>query len=304
MNGLCRIGINLVTVVALAAGAVTAQGQDQELASEMSDVLLFDTGAALAGELPSAALAEKAGWVKVEQDAAPGQFKGDVVFLNGRIAVVLRKSAAGAEIYSNSAKGWQRRALLAPAKAEKAARLRAVKILASGPDAASVEGVFEGQGGESLGLRCGLTRGQIFVETRPGEGANRVRIEAPSRFGVIPDFFADDIVIDAAKLPLDQAEIPTENMFLQTLGGTEAIVMAVWDKEQRDITVTLSGRDNDRLLTAVEVPCATDGKVCVAVMDYPGACCASVVDGLADPEVPVWAQAGWPGAARWWRPIP
>ena len=118
-------------------------------------------------------------------------------------------------------------------------------------------------------MRCGLTRGQIFVETRPGEGANRVRIEAPSRFGVIPDFFADDIVIDAAKLPLDQAEIPTENMFLQTLGRTEAIVMAVWDKEQRDITVTLSGRDNDRLLTAVEVPCATDGKVCVAVMDYP-----------------------------------
>ena len=113
MNELCRIGINLVTVVALAAGAVTAQGQKQELASEMSDVLLFDTGAALAGELPSAALAERAGWVKVEEDAAPGQFKGDVVFLNGRIAVVLRKIAAGAEIYSHSAKGWQRRALLA-----------------------------------------------------------------------------------------------------------------------------------------------------------------------------------------------
>ena len=141
MNGLCRIGINLVTVVALAAGAVTAQGQDQELASEISDVLLFDTGAALAGELPSAALAEKAGWVKVEKDAAPGQFKGDAVFLNGRIAVVLRKGKAGAEIYSHSAKGWQRRALLAPAKA---ARLRAVKILAGDPDAVSVEAVFAG----------------------------------------------------------------------------------------------------------------------------------------------------------------
>jgi hypothetical protein len=231
--------------------------------------------------------------------------KGDVVFLNGRIAVVLRKSSAGAEIYSNSAKGWQRRALFSPANAEKAARLRAVRILASGPDAASVEGVFEDKGGQPLGLRCGLTRGQIFIETKPGEGANSIRIEAPSRFGVIPDFFADDIVIDAAKLPLDRAEIPTENMFLQTLGRTEAIVMAVWDKEQRDITVTLSGRDNDRLLTAVEVPCATDGKVCVAVMDYPGACCASVVDGLADPEVSIWA----PGlkdvrALNWTMPYP
>ena len=85
---------NLVTVIALAVVAVTARGQGQELASEMSDVLLFDTGAALAGELPSAALAEKAGWVKVEKDAVAGQFKGDVVFLNGRIAVALRKSAA------------------------------------------------------------------------------------------------------------------------------------------------------------------------------------------------------------------
>ncbi len=101
MNGPCRIGISLAAVVALAARAGTAQGQEQELACEISDVLLFDTGAALAGELPSAALAERAGWVKVEEDAAPGQFKGDVVFLNGRIAVVLRKSAAGAEGYSN-----------------------------------------------------------------------------------------------------------------------------------------------------------------------------------------------------------
>ena len=97
---------------------------------EMSDALLFDTGAALAGRLPSAALAEKAGWAKVEEDAAPGQFKGDAVCLNGRIAVVLRTSAAGAETYTHSAKGWQRRALLAPVKAEKAARLRAVKVLA------------------------------------------------------------------------------------------------------------------------------------------------------------------------------
>ncbi|MGI6416098.1 MAG: hypothetical protein ACOX1P_10540 [Thermoguttaceae bacterium] len=308
MNGLCRIGINLVAVAALAAGTVTAQGQDQELASEISDVLLFDTSTALAGELPSAALAEKAGWVKVEEGAAPGQLNGDLVLLNGRIAVVLRKSAAGAEVYSHSVKGWQRRALLAPAKAEKAARLRAVKILASGPDTASVEGVFESPGGQSLGLRYGLARGQIFVETTPGGGTNRVRIEAPSRFGVIPDFFADDIVIDAARLPLDRAEIPTENMFLQMLGRTEAVVMAVWDKEQRDITVTLSGRENDRLLTAVEVPCATNGKVCVAVMDYPGACCASAIDGLADPEVPIWAQTlldvralGWtmPYPAQW-----
>jgi hypothetical protein len=305
MNGLRRIGMNLVTVVALAAGAATAQGQDRELASEMSDVLLFDTGAALAGELPSAALAERAGWVKVEEDAAPGQFKGDAVLLNGRIAVVLRHSAAAAEVYSHSAKGWQRRALLAPAKAEKAARLRAVKVLASGPDAASVGGVFQGKGGQSLGLRFGLSRGQIFVETRPREGANRVRIEAPSRFGVIPDFFADDIVIDAAKLPLDRAEIPTENMFLQTLGPAEAVVMAVWDKEQRDVTVSLSGRASGRLLTAVEVPCATDGKVCVAVMDYAGACCAGLIDGLAEPEASIWVQA--PRGARalgWTMPYP
>src|SRR5512135_322340 len=157
---------NLVTVMALAVVAVTARGQGQDLASEMSDVLLFDTGAALAGELPSAALAEKAGWVKVEKEAVAGQFKGDVVFLNGRIAVVLRKSAAGAEVYANSTLGWHRRALLAPAKAEQAARLRAVKVLANGPDAVSVASLFEGKGGEPLGLRCELARGQIFVETK------------------------------------------------------------------------------------------------------------------------------------------
>jgi len=308
MNRQYRIGMNLIAVLALAAGPNAAQGQDREVASDASDAVLFDTGAALTDPLPSAALADKTGWVRLGKDTAPGQLKGDAVLLNDRIAVVLRKGMAAAELYSHSTQGWQRRALLVPAKVEKEVRLLSVKVLANTPDAVSVDGVFEGRSGELLSLCCELKRGQIYVEVKPGQGASKIRIGAPSRFGVIPDFFADDIVIDAAKLPLDRAEIPTENMFLQMLGRTDAILMCVWDKEQRDLSVALSGRDNGRLLTGVEVPCEKDGKVCVAVIDCPGACCASPIDGLAEPEVPIWVQGtadvralGWtmPFPAQW-----
>ena len=37
-------------------------------------------------------------------------------------------------------------------------------------------------------------------------------IEAVSRFGVIPDFYADDITLDAAKVPVARADLPSDNM--------------------------------------------------------------------------------------------
>ena len=42
-------------------------------------------------------------------------------------------------------------------------------------------------------------------------------VEAASRFGIIPDFYADDIVLDAAKISVSSAHLPTENMFAQPL---------------------------------------------------------------------------------------
>ena len=42
-------------------------------------------------------------------------------------------------------------------------------------------------------------------------------MEAPCRFAVMPDFFADDIVVDATELPVAQADLPSDNFLLHLL---------------------------------------------------------------------------------------
>ena len=63
----------------------------------------------------------------------------------------------------------------------------------------------------------------------------------PSRFVVLPDFFADDILFDARKVPLDRVELPSENFLLHFTGKQDAIVMSVFENRDQDVRVTLAG---------------------------------------------------------------
>ena len=54
-----------------------------------------------------------------------------------------------------------------------------------------------------------------MVQVEPGPGADWLRVECPGRFVVLPDFFADDLIIDARTgTPPDSIELPSENFVL------------------------------------------------------------------------------------------
>ncbi len=59
---------------------------------------------------------------------------------------------------------------------------------------------------------------------------------------VQPDFFADDIVADARRLPMPKAELPSEHFLLHMIPGEEAIVMGVWNVAGQDVRVHLQPR--------------------------------------------------------------
>jgi hypothetical protein len=42
---------------------------------------------------------------------------------------------------------------------------------------------------------------------------------APCRLGIMPDFFGDDLMIDAAKVAVERTEVPSENIFLYMVGS-------------------------------------------------------------------------------------
>lgn len=135
---------------------------------------------------------------------------------------------------------------------------------------AAVEVSFQpAKGGEAV-LACELRAGlQPFVKTTAGANTGKLRVEAPCRLGILPDFFADDMVLDATAVPTDRTEVPSENFFLQMVGGGDGIVMTVWDKAEEDVELLLAGQEKDRVIRAVEVAYAK-GSIWVAVLAEKG----------------------------------
>jgi len=233
-------------------------------------VSLFDTGVSSPDPLGRDALSKKTRWTRLPEDDTDHVFQGDAVFMNDRLAVVLRPSGPGAEVYAASPAGPTQRAVLAPVSGDRGARLASVAIVENTPSVVAVDATFKAADGEPLVLRYELEMGQVFVRTEARAGASGLRVQAPCRFVVLPDFFADDIVVDATEIPVPQAELPSENFLLHMLPGGEAIVMSVWDARETDARIALSGQGQQRRIGHSELRYGKQGRIWVAVIEDRG----------------------------------
>lgn len=229
-------------------------------------VSLFDTGVSMPGPLSPEILSKKAGWTQPPEDETDHDFQGDAVFMNNRLVVRLRSNGPGAEVYTRDGRGLVRRAVVAPASTDGDLKLESVQIADNNPAVAAVDAAFRAHDGKLLELGYELEMGQVFVKTQAARGVSAVRIEAPSRFVVLPDFFADDIVVDANEIPMPTAELPSENFLLHMLGDGEAILMSVSNYREQDARVRLAGEAPERVITGSEIPCGKDGKTWIALL--------------------------------------
>ena len=243
----------------------------KEAAKEAATVAaarLFDTGAASAEPLSAEAIDGRKGWTEVPEDNVSHAFKGDAVLRNDRLALVVRRKGAGAELYSCGPGGTKRRAVLAPAlPGAGAARVASIKITENNAGGAAVDVAFAPGGGKAVTLGFALKMGQPFVETAPRAGAAGLIVEAPCRFAVLPDFFADDIVVDAAEMPVEKADLPCDHFLLHLVPGGEAVVMAVRSVADEDIEAAFAGTGAEKRLQRSSIPYGKDGKVWVALLE-------------------------------------
>jgi hypothetical protein len=241
---------------------------------QAASVSLFDTGAASTAPLSGQSIAQQVGWAKLPEDQTNHRFQGDAAFLNDRLAVVLRREGPGAEVYARGANGWTQRAVLAPAveeaKVEEPPRLASLAIVENAPGGVTLEASFRSAGGRPLGLRYELGMGQVFVKTEPRGDTAALRVAAPCRFAVLPDFFADDMVIDAAEIPVAAAELPSENFLLHMIPGGQSVVLSVSNSRERDARVALSGQGGSRVIDQSEVYFGKQGAIWVAVLEGEG----------------------------------
>ena len=255
----------------LAIAAVLLVAAARAWAADAPSVQLYDTRASARAPLAAEALAKSSKWTLVPEDVTNHKFKGDVVLSNHKLAVVLRQKGRGAEVYAYSAKGPALRAELVGVADTPATALAGIKIIENNPGVVSLEATFKTAGRKSLTVAYELGAGQIFVKTEPRDGATALRVAAGCRFAVMPDFFADDLVVDASELRVTETELPTDNFLMHLVGNGDAIVMPVWQPAKGDVRIALSGAGASRAIESSEIAYGNESKIFLAVIEAPAA---------------------------------
>ena len=226
-------------------------------------VAVWDTGRPAPAVLPLT----KNDWTSIPLDKTADAFKGDAVLSNGRIVVVLRQKDAAIEIHT-ARLGTVSRLRLQSSTGESAASVEQVKLIENGKIGATLQATFKTAKGVELTAKFRLKKSDVALQIEPGVGAAKLRVESPGRFVILPDFFADDITLDAVKLPLASVELPSENFVLHPTANGEAIAMCVFENRQQDVKVTLAGKGGQRHVTGSEIGFEKK-KIWVAVLDAP-----------------------------------
>jgi hypothetical protein len=229
-----------------------------------------------------------------------GAFKGDAVASNGRIRIVARPQDAALDLLSPGTGSPISRArlMLVSNDGERVAKLDRVALTEHSKAVVCLEVAGKTARGVSVAAKFRIKRGDVAVESEPLEGAARLRVECPARLLVLPDFFADDILVDARAVPLEATELPTDN-FLLALGGTgDAIVASIFENREQEVRVALEGSGGGRRFAASEIAYGKKGKIWIAVMEGAGIWHAR---DLKKEEAGAIVPLGWkrPFAAQW-----
>jgi hypothetical protein len=260
-------------VLLLLAATPAAKGADEAAAQGKTPagITVWDTRRPSTEALAPASLAGTNDWTVIPPGKTADHFQGDAVLSNGRIIAVLRKHDSAVIVHALKPDGAVARfgLRLHTTRDEPAQRLERVTLLANNRTSACVEATFRTANGTEVTGRFRVQRGDVAVRVEPGTGAGKLRVECPGRFVVLPDFFADDITLDATRLPLSAAELPSENFVLHLTGQGDSLAMCVFENRQQDVRVTLDGAGERRQITGSEI--GFEGKkIWVALLDAPG----------------------------------
>ena len=281
-------------IVAMAATISVGQGAAFPQASgprARTALSVWDTGKSVAETLAPEVIEQKSGWKPIAGGETATAFLGDAVISNGRLLAVARKQGTGMELYSlGSGKPvFRGRLLLSPGAVNVRIAITENSRNAAGLEVASKSGA----------LRFRLKKGERFVELQAVSGAALLRVDCPSRFAVLPDFFADDILFDPRRVPIGNVELPSENFFLHFTGNQDAIVMGVFENRAQEVRVTLAGKGEQRAITGSEIEFGKQGnRIWLAVLEGAGMW-HSIDVGAADAKKILPLQWKMPFMAQW-----
>ena len=236
---------------------------------------VWDTVQSCAAPLAPEAIASATGWTRVGGETTATSFGGDAVMGNGRVVVAVRKDGKGVEVYYLGPGGPVSRVRLVPVSAsgEPPDSLRRVALVENAPGGACLEARYVTDRGRNLVARFRLKPEEVSVEVSPGKGsggAARLRVECTGRYAVLPDFFADDLGLDAGKIPVGAVRVPSDSFILNMTGNGDSVVVCVFENRNQDVRMTLSGEGDGRSFTGSEIAFGKGGRIWVALLEAPG----------------------------------
>lgn len=261
--------VGVIAVVAIAAYIFKGGSPKIQWAGDDPFVHLYDSKSASGEQLSTETFADLGGWKNVPESAVAYAFDGDTVFHNDKIIVVVRQAGNGIELYSIASSGPILQSTLVPKGNGEAQGLSQLSLVDNNDSRVEIEAIYSGSGGEQLGLNVELNVGQAFVKTAAMHDTKTLSVVAPTEHVVMPDFFADDIVIHAADVKADQAELPSEHFLMHMVDRGNAIVMSIWEDRDQEAKVTLGDLNGERVIEQSEIAFGDDGNIWVALLAEP-----------------------------------
>ncbi len=231
-------------------------------------------------------LADRSGWRTVPTEAEKWSgpdyynpeyygmrysFTGDAAVENEHLIAVFSSREGKAIVFSKADQVAEKVEVVPLEFRTEAARITRLDVLQNTGDEAALGVVFSAaETGKNLSVIFSFGKKRI-VEIRPAENVNGISLISPIRYGVVPDFIGDDLILDPQAYPsLKALHIPSANVFVGLLEGRNDMLTVTWPTgKQRVRLVPDTTPGEPRLIGTVDIE--NDGKcVFLAVLSAPG----------------------------------
>ena len=198
-------------------------------------------------------------------------FTGDAAVENEHLLAVFSSSEGKAIIYSTADHAEKKVEVLPLELRAEPAKITRCGVLQNSGDEAVLEVVFSGEKtGKNLSIIFSFGK-KCIVEIHPSQNVNGIRLVGPIRYGVVPDFLSDDLILDPREYPLlETLHVPSANVFVGLLEGENDVLTVTWpDGKQRVRLITDRKQRGPGLIESVDIE--NDGKsVFLAVLSASG----------------------------------
>ena len=235
-------------------------------------IRIWDTVSPLVDETVSA---DRSGWKVVPTEAEKWSrpeyynpenyslrhsFTGDAVAENEHLLAVF-SSARGKVIICSKDEHTAMKLEVVPLEFRMdPARITRVGVLQNSGDEAVLETVFINRKTDES-LSCVFAFGKKnIVEIRPSENVEGMSVLAPIRYGVVPDFLSDDLIVDPREYPLlETLHLPSANVFVGLVEGQKNVLTVTWPVGRQRVRLTPNKDQGEpRLIESVDIE--NDGK--------------------------------------------